>query len=404
MEKVALAIVTVAIFTSAAQADPIRETANIYNDTEKRLGEMRHLSFKEFNPEGEYTNTLSAWFDHDSSLRKVSDDGISSHGDRLEEYYFDSAGRLVFTFVRTEQTPFTPAAKTTVTEERFNFDQDSKLVRHLTKRGVFPEGAQLDMAAIKNVPKAIAGDARKACSAHGAKARAIVARLELAARPDEPGQVGAPDSVFPHGADYRLIEGTASPDLRWGIGWAPAAKKDVDWAEHLQEDGTYLGEPGKCRNFLIDLARRERLVEIPSGHFGDKALYNHTGCRAHWSPDSLTVIYSTLGKWHTESSHLVRIDGETGHAAVTDLKANATTAAFAALEKYGHAAHKKHGEDFAINVEQPLLYRSGAGAIDLTGLNVPAGKAGEPDASFKVRVQFDENGKITGSRVEEESE
>jgi len=375
-----------------AQSEAISEISKVYNETEANLQEMRHLSFKEFNLEGEFTNTLNAWFDLTGDLRKVSSDGISSHGDLLEEFFIND-GKLVFYFSLGKHTPFVEKAKTTVKEERIYF-HEGKVIRNLTKKGVFAEGAKHDMSKIKNLPKTVA---ENPFAEFNSGALEIAHRLEAMADP-EADQAGTTQFQFPHGSDYRLIEGSVSPNARYAIGWAPNARH-IDWNEYTEDGESFIGDYGKCSNYLVDLTTQRRIAKLPAKHFGDKQLYNHIHCTFEWSSDSTQFMQTVHAKWHTESCTLGRIDKAGKLLPPIDLLANVSNSARSLIKKQKHPVYEKHGKDLLIEIGDAELDLGYGGSLTANGINVAGAKAGEENSSFRARVRLGKTGEVTDIEI-----
>lgn len=105
------------------------------------------------------------------------------------------------------------------------------------------------------------------------------------------------------GRDFRIIEGSLSPDKRFGFGWTfaasttPVQRKVIEHGEGgfvVADDG-----PGVVENALIRLSDGAVAARSRGKHFGDKAEYNHTAFSALWSANGRYVLELNTGKWST---------------------------------------------------------------------------------------------------------
>jgi len=382
-------------------AEAIESIGARYRDTEERLGQMGHFTWRFDEPGDAVARSREAWVDANGIARKVSTEEVDSHGVNSRFFYLDENG-LYFALKRSERKPKEPKGMTAVDEERLYFD-GGRLIRHLAKSATFKPGEKIDTAKAKNASRPIATDgAGIGFGALSAEVAAVVAALRRtpgesppAGKTENASEAGGTALVSPS-PRFRLIEGTGSPDGRHALAWAPSREQPMDWSRFQQEDGTYLAEdPEAVVNYLVETPGGRLVSTLAGQHFGDKADYNHFEGSAHWSPNSKWVLHLLNRKWDTQSAHLYRLLEGDKVGGPLDLAATASGLGYAHLRKEGHPAVAKFGTGFAVTLYDAVWKEDGVLTLRVLG-QIPKSEEEHSDFEITLELAFavDGNGQI----------
>jgi hypothetical protein len=110
------------------------------------------------------------------------------------------------------------------------------------------------------------------------------------------------------GRRLRMIEGSASPSLRYAVFWGVPDRQGGDQTIERADDGTFSAKDvDAVENYLVRLSDARILTTLPGKHFGDRKSYNHTEHLAMWSRDSREVMVVNANKWSTDAGNVYRI-------------------------------------------------------------------------------------------------
>jgi hypothetical protein len=370
-----------------------------YRDTEERLGQMVHFTWRFDAPESTTTQGREAWLDPSGVARKVTTEEAESHGVTSQAYYLDEGG-LYFLLKRAERESNDPKGMTVVDEERLYFD-GGRLVRHLTKRASFKPGEEIDTAQAKNSTQPLPSD-DGGFKAYTSEATGIVeglrGSLNASSPSEKPSKPSATDGIVivKPSPSFRLIEGSASPDGHLALAWAPGKSPRIDWPKFAQGDGTYLADDEDALvNYLVETPGGRIVSTLAGKHFGDKASYNHFDASVLWSPNSKWVLQLLNRKWATQSAHLYCLLPKDKVAGPLNLAATASGLAYAHLRKANHAAVARFGTEFAITLYDAEWKDDGFLSLRVLG-QIP--KSEEEDSVFELALELafavDGNGQI----------
>ncbi|BDS07235.1 hypothetical protein NT6N_22750 [Oceaniferula spumae] len=100
----------------------------------------------------------------------------------------------------------------------------------------------------------------------------------------------ASSALAQNGQDLKVIEGTTSPDGKYGVAWSQVgADKDT-------MDST--------KNFVVNLKSKVPVSELPSNYFPGS---NHSSISCLWRKDSAALLVVEGGKWESRSAAVLYV-------------------------------------------------------------------------------------------------
>jgi hypothetical protein len=202
---------------------------------------------------------------------------------------------------------------------------------------------------------------------------------------------------------YRVIDGTTSPDGRYGIALGFGAKR-INWDDLLDERfdwdnksyfSTYALDAERREdppNYVVDLSEQRILGETGCEHFTTRQSYSHQECGVVWSPDSKYFVQLTEAKWFYLACRAGRIAAGPKLVGVVDLGKYAEKAASRFL-----AAHKRKYEG---SIALSLGGVTNDGVIDLEIVGQGSSVPNKGDVYFRVNEQIRVRQKAAGLRLE----
>lgn len=179
---------------------------------------------------------------------------------------------------------------------------------------------------------------------------------------------------------FWVIQGTESPDGRWGLAWGQVTDRVSDGSR--RRTGPAPEKEGTVANYVVDLHADRAIAETGGSHARSEQAYNQNHCAAHWSPDSRTVLQVTTFKDRYGEAWLVRLPGKgQTDAMVVDWQAVANQAANAFLRQKKNPVLETE-EEFAIRLLYPVVAN---GQVSATVWGEIVGKPGR-ESSWAVRV------------------
>jgi hypothetical protein len=228
----------------------------------------------------------------------------------------------------------------------------------------------------------------------------LIILISFSARADDPA-LRKKGWRPPDGTLVMPVQGSASPDGRYAIGWG-YEKGPVDWSRLAYNEGegsewgevtfsTKLadipeGDPlEEDANFLLDLKSGKTLGKLGIYYPGERPRFNHDGLIASWSPALACVVIRVTQKWETEFAAIAWIrDGkcEGSH----DLREPLIAAMREAVAKSPHPAARRLAaeDDFMYSLDEITIRDDGSFLAELGGV-VP--KLDQPEGYFEVKLE-----------------
>jgi len=235
----------------------------------------------------------------------------------------------------------------------------------------------------------------------------------FAARADDPAS-RKKDWLPPAGTLVMPVQGSASPDGRYAIGWG-YEKGPVDWSRLAYDEKGWTewgevtfstkmadipeGDPlENDANFLLDLESGKTLCKLGIHYPGERPRFNLDGLIASWSPGLACVVIRVTQKWKTEFAAIAWIrEGKCEGS--SDLLEPLIAAMREATLKSAHPAARRLADedDFMYSLDEIAIKDDGSFIAELNGV-VP--KLDQPEGFFEVRLEgVFSSGEAGGSAV-----
>lgn len=191
-------------------------------------------------------------------------------------------------------------------------------------------------------------------------------------------------------AKYQVIEGTISPNGRYGIALGLKGEGKVDWEQYKDSNlGGYFiedeGEESIVVHYVVDIQEERILGKTHGHHFGTKEHYNHQGNKVIWSEDSLMFIQITDSKWFSKSCTAGQVSSQRSRLRLLDLAEELKQHAYTFLLHKKDPTYQKHLFNFAVSFQIESLTTDGEFEGKVIG-EIP--KSMEENSGFALKMRL----------------